>query len=32
LSCVTRLGGCPDVGQILAYNPIREDWEARHSD
>lgn len=31
LSCVTKLGGCRDISQILAYNSIRQDWEARHS-
>jgi hypothetical protein len=30
LSCVTRLGGCRDVSQVLAPMPVRQDWEARH--
>ena len=30
LSCVTRLGGCRDVSQVLAPMPIRQDWDARH--
>jgi hypothetical protein len=32
LSCVTTLGGCPDVSQVLASKPIRQDWNARHPD
>ena len=32
LSCVTRLGGCQDVGQVLALKRIREDYDARHPD
>ena len=32
LSCVTTLGGCRDVGQVLAPKPIRQDWDARHPD
>lgn len=30
LSCVTKLGGCRDVSQVLAPMPIRQDWDARH--
>jgi hypothetical protein len=30
LSCVTRLGGCRDVSQVLALKTIRQDWDARH--
>lgn len=30
LSCVTRLGGCRDVSQVLAPMPIRQDLDARH--
>ena len=32
LSCVTRLGGCRDVSEILAPMPIRQDYDARHPD
>ncbi len=32
VSCVTTLGGCRDVGQILNYNSVRGDFDARHSD
>ena len=32
LSCVTALGGCRDVTQILAHNSIRDDFDTRHSD
>jgi len=31
LSCVTTLGGCRDVSQILPYNLVRDDFDARHS-
>lgn len=30
LSCVTKLGGCRDVGQVLDGMPIRRDWDARN--
>lgn len=32
LSCVTKLGGCRDVSQVLASKPIRQDWDAHHPD
>ena len=32
LSCVTRLGGCRDVSQVLALKQIRQDYDARHPD
>jgi hypothetical protein len=32
LSCVTKLGGCRDVSQVLLSKPIRQDWDARHPD
>jgi hypothetical protein len=30
LSCVTALGGCRDVSQILPYRSVRSDFDARH--
>ena len=32
LSCVTKLGGCKDVSQVLALKLVRQDWDARHPD
>jgi len=32
LSCVTTVGGCRDVSQVLAPMPIRQDLDARHPD
>jgi hypothetical protein len=30
LSCVTRLGGCRNLSQIISYDLIRQDYVARH--